>query len=228
MSQRLLQSLRVVLAAFSVAAGIGALPCIVTAQSGTLPHPGAHAGPLRLPNNLFYLPPPPVRQIQVHDIVTVVVNVSTQVLSEGEVQRRKQANVDSVLADWLGFSGLSLKPANQTDGDLRVRASLNGRFRAEGELETRDRMQFTIAATVTDVRPNGKLVIEAQQIVTNNREVWKQSLRGIARAEDVLQNNRLLSENIANLHIVKEEMGMVPSSYQRGWLFRAWDYVRPF
>lgn len=206
-----------------------ALFAVVRAQSGRMSYEAMEGKPLRLSQASFYYHELPIsRTISKYDIITVIVNIRTQVLSEGEVNRRKRASFDFTLSDWFRLAGLNLKPAPQLDGDPKAKGSLNEQYRVQGELETRDRMQFTIAATVVDVRPNGNLVIEARQTVTNNSEVWKQSLRGIVRPEDILPNNRVLSENIADLKILKEEKGLVPSTYQRGWLMRMYDHVKPF
>ena len=199
------------------------------AQSGTLPHPTEGDVPFHLPQqSWWYQQLPPARKLKKHDIVTVVVNVRTQVLSDGSLQRRRRANLDAVLSNWIHFSGFDVKPATMTDGTPRVTGALNSQHRADGELETKDRMQFTIAAKVADVLPNGQLLIEAQQTVTNNEEVWKQTLRGYVRPEDVMPNNKVLSENIAELSICKEEQGSVPDSYRRGWLGRIYDTFAPF
>jgi flagellar L-ring protein FlgH len=201
----------------------------IRAQSGTLPHPAEGEVPFRLPQeSWWYQQLPPARKLKKHDIITVVVNWKAQVLSDGSLQRRKRANLDAVLSNWVLFNGLSVKPAPQTSGDQRITGSLNSQYRADGELETKDRMQFTIAARVAEVLPNGQLLIEAQQTVTNNEEVWKQTLRGYVRPEDVLPTNKVLSENVAELSICKEELGSVPDSYRRGWLGRIYDYIAPF
>jgi len=122
------------------------------------------------------------------------VNWKAQVLSDGSLQRRKRANLDAVLSNWIHFKGLDVKPATMTDGAPRVNGALNSQYRADGELETKDRMQFTIAARVADVLPN----------------------------------NKVLSENIAELSICKQEEGSIPDSYQRGWLGRLYDHFAPF
>jgi flagellar L-ring protein precursor FlgH len=213
------------LAAAICAAGSSA----ARAQSGGLPYPGEGEMPFHLPQrSWWYQQLPPVRKLKKHDIVTVVVNVKAQVLSDGSLERRKRANLDAVLSNWVRLDGLALKPAPQRDGDPRVTGALNSQYRADGQLETKDRMQFTIAAKVADVLPNGQLIIEAQQMITNNEEVWKQTLRGCVRPEDVQPNNKVLSENIADLTICKEEAGSVPDSYRRGWLGRFYDYIAPF
>jgi flagellar L-ring protein precursor FlgH len=176
----------------------------------------------------FYYEPEPPRRLQKNDIITVVVKFDTRYLSEGDVQRRKQSNVDAVLADWLQLEGTSLKPAPQDDGDPRIKAQLNAQFRAENSIEARDSMQFTIAAKVADIRPNGNLVIEAHRIIRSNEEVWEQSLTGLVSPEHILPGNRVLSDSIAELTIHKREQGHVRDAVNRGWLLRFYDRVKPF
>ncbi len=189
--------------------------------------PGAR-GELTLANSSFFFQEPPApRAIRLHDIITVIVDQRSQVVSEGEIQRRQQSNINAVLTDWIRLRGFDLKPAPQVDGDPGIRAQFNGQLRAQNELETRDAMKFVIAAEVVDIKPNGNLVLQAQRTVQNNNEIWEQFLVGIVRQEDVLPNNKVLSENIAQLSIYKREKGQVRDAYKRGWMLRLFDRFKP-
>ena len=53
-------------------------------------------------------------------------------------------------------------------------------------------------------------------------------MSGIVRREDVLPNNTILSEDVAELNIEKVETGHVRDGYKRGWLLRWLDNVGPF
>lgn len=175
---------------------------------------------------MFQQPQPP-KTLRLNDIVTIVVNVNSRVLSEGEMDARKRAQLDAVLSDWIKFSGGDLIPDAQRRGDPRVSGQYNSRFRAEGDLESRDSMTFTIAAKVVDIRPNGNLVIEARRTIENNSEMWQQSLTGTIRREDVSPDNKVLSEDVAELRIRKRETGQVRDAYRRGWLTRFFDMFQP-
>ena len=213
--------------------GSGALWCALSgsaeAQSASLYGAPGVRPPLVMSDSSWYfrqLDPP--KQIQVEDIVTVLVDVKSQLISEGEVQRRKRALVDARLQDWLRLDGLAIKPAPQADGDPRIRGSINSELRSEMELETRDSLRFSISARVADIRPNGNLVLEARRYIRNNNEEWEQQLSGIVRREDVLPNNTVLSERIYDLKIEKCEHGHVRDAYKRGWLLRLVDHFKPF
>lgn len=185
------------------------------------------AGPVA--TSWYEVPLPPAKEVKVHDIVTIRVDLGAQVISESEMQRRKNATYDALLNNWVILNGLkSVKPAPQTEGDQRVQGNLNQLYRATGELETVESLKFEIAAKVAAVLPNGNLVLEAHRQVINNDEVWMHSLSGVCRREDIGPGNVILSEDIADLEISKREHGHVRDSYKRGW-FTLWlDRLNPF
>lgn len=168
------------------------------------------------------------REIRVHDILTVIVNERSQVVSDAEMDRRKQSNINAQLLEWVELNGLSLQPAPMNKGPLAVQGQLNNQYRAQGNLEYRDAMKFYIAAEVVDIRPNGNLVLEAHRQVKFNNEVWDSSLTGIVRPQDVKPDNTVMSEDIAELLVNMRETGQVRDSYRRGWFAKFMDQVRPF
>ena len=202
------------------------------AQTSSLYHrnlPSQHRRPLTLATHSFlYQPPPMPKELRRHDIVTVVVNEKSQVISEDEFERKKNASIKAVLTDWVSLSKFFLKPAAQSDGDPTVGGTVDSRLKTQGDLERRDGMKFFIAAKIVDIRPNGNLVLEAHRQIRNNDEVWEFSLTGIIRKEDVLPNNTVLSQNIVELHIYKRERGHVRDSTKRNWGTKLLDMLKPF
>ncbi len=170
----------------------------------------------------------PGEEIQLHDVVTVIVKEATEYVSEGQINRRTQSNIDARLRDWLKLDGLSLTPAPLDNGEPRARGTLDSQLRTQMQLDNRDALQFRIAAEVVDIRPNGLLVIEAHKRVKNNDEEMEQSLSGLVRREDVLPNNTVLSEDVAELDIYKREAGHVRDASRRGWFLKALDTMKPF
>ncbi|MCS7237764.1 MAG: flagellar basal body L-ring protein FlgH [Thermoguttaceae bacterium] len=191
--------------------------------------PSAGARPLFLSEvSWTYRPPSPPRVLRLHDIVVVLVDEKTQVISEGELDRRKTANAAWTLKDWILLKGLSLIPDPQSRGDPKISGEVEQRFRAEGDFQSRGAMKFRIACEIVDIRPNGTLVIEGRRWLRNNDEVWEIFLLGTIRPEDVLPNNTVLSENVANLRVYKREIGQVRDGYRRGWFTRLLDDYQPF
>jgi len=227
MDRQFARKLRQVLLAAVVLAGLPAAESL--GQSSSL-----FGNPQRRPvltlseASWSYRAPVEPKEINLHDIVTVVVSEQSVVISEGEIDRKKKAHAELTLKDWIMLKGLSLVPDPQSAGDPKVSGKLDNKMRSEAGLETRDSMKFTIACTVEDIRPNGNLVIEAHRTIKNNSETWEYSLSGEVRPEDVLPNNTVQSENIAGMRLHKRETGHVRDAYKRGWLMEILDKYQLF
>jgi flagellar L-ring protein precursor FlgH len=177
----------------------------------------------------YYQEPIVPRKLKLHDIVTVVVKENSAYLSEGSVDRRKNGLYDAVLKDWVKLaSGLTLKPAEQANGDPRANGTIQQTYRSDSELELRSRIEFRVAATVVDIQPNGNLVLEAHGTFQQDNEIFDTSLTGIIRPDDVLPDNTVLSEDIAEPKIYRKSRGHVRDGYRRGWMTKVIDTINPF
>jgi flagellar L-ring protein precursor FlgH len=104
-----------------------------------------------------------------------------------------------------------------------VAAESNNNYRAESTIESRESMTFNIAATIVDIRPNGMLVLEARKAIRVNDNLWETSLSGVCRAQDIGPDNVVLSKDVIDLEIRKEDRGHLRDGYSRGWLQRFLD-----
>lgn len=210
-------------------AALGARASSVRAQSSSMLGDPQQRGALKLADVSFtYVAPEPAKELKIHDLVTVMVDETAQVISEGEMDRRKKAEGKFALNDWIVFDGWAVRPDPQSGGSPKIDGRMENKYRAEGELETRESMRFRIACEIVDVRPNGTLVLEGRRSIQANKEQWEMSLTGIVRAEDVLPNNTVLSEDVASLRIYKREAGHVRDGYRRGWFLQLLDRYQPF
>jgi flagellar L-ring protein precursor FlgH len=176
-----------------------------------------------------YVPVPPPREVQRHDIVSVRVDVLSRASADGELRRRKDARYDARLKDWIVLDGLrAVRPDPQTEGEPRMRGELRSDYRAIGELATSESLAFNIACEVVDIRPNGNLVLEGHSKVVLNEETWSCVLTGICRPESIGPDNVILSRDMIHLDIRKIETGSVASGYQRGWFQKLFDLIQPF
>jgi flagellar L-ring protein precursor FlgH len=199
------------------------------AVSNGLASSAAPPPPAPTPTTWYQVPLVPPKEVRVNDIITIRVDMGARFSSDAQLQRRRTAQYDARLNDWIVLEGLrAMKPAPQTEGDQRVQGNLNQLNRVTGQLDTTESLKFDISATVAAVLPNGNIVLEAHQNVENNNERWLHSLSGVCRREDIGPGNIVLSKHIANLSVKKQEMGHIRDSYKRGWLSRWWDQFGPF
>jgi len=174
-----------------------------------------------------WIRPEKPNSLKLNDLLVVLVDEKAQVLSEGEMDRRKKADGTFVLKDWIGIHGLTVEPDPQTDGDPAISGEMQSKYRAESGMETRESMKFRISCRVVDIRPNGNLLLEGRRSIQSNEDVWEMWLMGVIRAQDVLPNNTVLSENVAELRIIKREAGHVRDGYRRGFFMRFLDRFSP-
>jgi flagellar L-ring protein precursor FlgH len=190
--------------------------------------PGAHRPMTLAEADWAYQPPEEKPQLKLNDLLFVQVDEKTEVISEGEMDRRKKADNSLVLKDWISLAGFNLKPDAQSEGDPAVTNQMQSKFRSEAELETRDSMKFQIACRVVDQRPNGNLVIEGRKSIRNNNDSWDLWLFGVIQSKDVLPDRTVLSKCVGDLRIIKRESGHVRDGYRRGWFMRLLDRLQPF
>lgn len=175
-----------------------------------------------------YQPPLPTRSFRKNDIVTIRVDEITRMMAEGGAENRKQTLYEALLTDWIALDRFRLRPAPQIDGDPAVSGESNSRFRSESSVESRESLSFNIAATIVDIRPNGNLVLEARKTIRVNDNLWETTLSGICRTQDIAPDNVVLSRDLQDMEIRKEDRGHLRDGYKRGWFSRWFDRVQPF
>lgn len=204
--------------------GVGGQPVAPAAAN-----PAAMAANPLAAASWIYTPQPPPRVLQIHDLVHVRVDETAQTSASGSAQSRKNSALDLDLTDWVRFEGLdTLKPATQSDGDLSVAGQNAEIYRADSTLRTRESITFNITAEIADIRPNGLLVLSATKEIRDNDNVWELSFSGICRPEDIGPDNVVLSRDIFDPRIVKNEDGHVREGYARGWFTRLYGKFKPF
>jgi flagellar L-ring protein precursor FlgH len=175
-----------------------------------------------------YMPPPPRRTFRLQEIVTIRVDELARVRAQGRAESRRNMFYDALLNDWVSLSEGKLRPAQQAEGAPRANGLSNQQFRAEASIDSRESLAFSIAARVVDIQPNGNLVLEANKTVWINDNQFETSLTGICRAQDIAPDNVVLSRDLLDLHIRKNEKGQLRDSYKRGWVTRWLGELNPF
>jgi flagellar L-ring protein precursor FlgH len=196
------------------------------AQSASLYGMADSRRPLTLADSSWmYIKVDPPREIQLNDLVTIIVDEKSQLISQAMLMRRQRANVDADLQKWIQFNGFGGSAAPMTNGDPRIEALYNLQNQVQANLRASNGLQFRVAATVVDIRPNGNLVLEAHSHVRENSEIWDSSISGIVRREDVLPNNTVLAPRLA-LENARSHQGVLMDSHDVSNLERTKDGLK--
>ena len=98
----------------------------------------------------------------------------------------------------------------------------------EAETTRSDDVRFTIAATVTRVLSNGNLYLEGHRVVLVNEEEHHFHISGVARPEDIEQDNKIPSYKLAEAHVEFTGRGNITNEEQAGWFGRFLHHIWPF
>lgn len=164
-----------------------------------------------------------VRAAQVDDVVTVLVSESASAVSTGATKTARTSSAQSSIAKLAGVTRAAGPWANL--------ASLNGAQSLDGEGTTSRTTTLTTALTarVTDVLPNGYLVIEGTRVLNINAEHQVITVRGVVRPEDLSAANSVPSVSVADLEIQVNGRGVVADAVRRpNILYRLLLGILPF
>ena len=94
-------------------------------------------------------------------------------------------------------------------------ADANSVSNANGTINRQDQLATNVAAVVTQVLPNGNLVIEGKQEIRLNSEMRELLVAGIARPEDIDSDNTIELPKIAEARVAYGGKGTLPPTIQQ-------------
>lgn len=168
------------------------------------------------------------RANQVGDILTVMVTIADKAEIDNKTERSRSDTSAAGAGGALGsqIEKWVLPDAASASALASIDSSTN--FSGEGSVDREEKLRTTIAAVVTQVLPNGNLVIEGRQEVRVNFEVRELIVAGIVRPEDIASNNTIASEKIAEARIGYGGRGHITDAQQPRYGSQVMDIILPF
>jgi flagellar L-ring protein precursor FlgH len=167
------------------------------------------------------------RAMQVGDIMTVTVKIADNATIANETQRSRASKEDSGITDFAGSKLLSGTAAQVLPGRL-LTADGTSSTDNKGSVNRQEALTTNIAAVVTQVLPNGNLVVEGKQEVRVNFEVRELIVAGIVRPEDIQSDNTIDSSKIAQARIAYGGRGQITDVQQPRYGQQVMDVLLPF
>jgi flagellar L-ring protein precursor FlgH len=166
------------------------------------------------------------RAHQVGDILTVMVNITDKANIANETQRSRQDTEDSGITNFFGKTKVPIMNAAVPTRILTAdsTASSDGK----GSVNRQEALQTNVAAVVTQVLPNGNLVVEGKQEIRVNFEIRELIVAGIVRPEDIQSDNTIDSSKIAQARIAYGGRGQITDVQQPRYGQQVLDVVLPF
>src|ERR1700716_1300146 len=167
------------------------------------------------------------RAARVGDILTVTVNITDKANFANETQRSRSSKEDSGITDFAGSKLLTGSAAQVLPGRLLTTdstASTDGK----GSVNRQEALQTNVAAVVTQLLPNGNLVVEGKQEIRVNFEIRELIVAGIVRPEDIQSDNTIDSSKIAQARIAYGGRGQITDIQQPRYGQQVMDVLLPF
>jgi flagellar L-ring protein FlgH len=167
------------------------------------------------------------RAHQVGDILTVTVNITDQADFANETQRDRTSKEDSGITDFIGAKTLGTQAQKVLPGRILTTDSTS-QYDGKGSVQRKETLQTNVAAVVTQVLPNGNLVVEGKQEIRVNFEMRELIVAGIVRPEDIQSDNTIDSSKIAQARISYGGRGQISDFQQPRYGQQVMDVLLPF
>lgn len=169
------------------------------------------------------------RAAQVGDILTVRVRVTDKANMDNATKRSRANEEDLGAANMFGLEtklGKILPEGTKADALLKLNSDTKNE--GQGSIRRSETLATDVAAVVTQVLPNGNLVVEGKQEIRVNFEVREMIVAGIVRPEDIEAGNTIESTKIAQARIAYGGRGQITDVQQPRYGQQVMDVLLPF
>jgi flagellar L-ring protein FlgH len=169
------------------------------------------------------------RAVQRGDILTVVIEIDESAEISNSTNRSRSGSEQMGVPNFFGI-------AQRIDRDLPDGASMgnavdlssSGQSAGQGSVRRNEQLTLRIAATVTDVLPNGVMRIEGSQEVRVNFELRELLVSGYVRPADISRQNEITYDKIASARISYGGRGQINDVQQPRYGQQVADILLPF
>ena len=169
------------------------------------------------------------RAASVGDLVTVLVSIQDEADMANSTNRNRENKESMGIPNLLGLESSfgRLFPAG-FDPSKAVSASSSSDMNGEGTLKRSEQINLRVAATVSQVLPNGNLVVVGRQQVRVNQELRDLQVGGIIRPQDIGSDNTVKHDRLAEARIAYGGRGTISDVQRPRYGQELLDIILPF
>jgi flagellar L-ring protein precursor FlgH len=161
------------------------------------------------------------------DILTIIIAESAVAQTTQSKKAERQSSLNDAVERFIfsaATSGLGTHKGELPSTSIAGRSNYSG----GGAVNNSQSVSSRAAVLVSDVLPNGNLVIEGVRVVTFSGETQYVVLHGLVRPDDIARDNTVRSTNIADARVEFHSEGTLTEAQKRGWLSKLYERLRPF
>src|SRR5271170_4840384 len=163
----------------------------------------------------------------VGDILTVKVNINDTAQFQDQTQLSRTSTEDTEITNFIGANTIGNAAKAVLPGSI-LTASGNSQMNGQGNINRNDQLLTNVAAVVTQLLPNGNMVIEGKQEVRLNTEVRELIVAGVVRPEDIQSDNTIELPKIAEARLAYGGRGTLTNIQTERWGQQVVDIILPF
>jgi flagellar L-ring protein FlgH len=168
------------------------------------------------------------RAHKIGDILTVLVTIDDSAQISNTTDRKRTSSSESSVGGVLGSVFGGNVPLVDVDAKGGINTAGTMADNGSGSVNRKESLETQVAVVVTQVLPNGNLVIEGRQEVRVNYEVRDMLVAGVVRPEDVRSDNTVPSTKIAEARISYGGRGQITAVQQPRYGQQIADAIMPF
>ncbi|RAI56172.1 flagellar basal body L-ring protein FlgH [Roseicella frigidaeris] len=166
------------------------------------------------------------RAAQVGDLITILVSIDDQAQLQNRTQRARTGNDAMGMPQLFGMQTRWLPKA--ASPDTLISASGSQTTDGNGTVKRTETVTLRLAATVTQVLPNGNLVVGGRQEVRVSSELRELSVQGVIRPQDIASDNTIRHDRLAEARIAYGGRGTLSDLQQPRLGSQLLDILLPF
>jgi flagellar L-ring protein FlgH len=166
------------------------------------------------------------RAAQVGDLITVLVSIQDTAEMDNRTQRTRNGNDQFGIPQIFGMQTRWFPP--RADPSNLFQASGNQTSDGNGIMKRTDTITLRVAATVTQVLPNGNLAVAGRQEVRVNAELRELAVAGVIRPQDIASDNTVQHDRLAEARIAYGGRGTLSDLQQPRYGQQLMDIILPF
>lgn len=165
------------------------------------------------------------RAAQVGDIITVVVNINDAANLKNVTTATRASTESAGLPNFFGLE--TMLPKAVTASALLAASSGNSNT-GTGQIQRNEAVTLRLAGIVTQVLPNGNLVVAARQEFMVNSELRDLQITGVIRPQDIASDNTVQHDRMAEARIAYGGRGQLTDVQRARWGQQMMDILLPF
>lgn len=169
------------------------------------------------------------RAARVGDVLRVNIKFEDKAELDNATDRTRTSEEALGVPSVFGLQSKLFKriPGKQDPSNL-VELNGNAKTNGAGSIKRKEKLETQVAALITQLLPNGNMVIEGDQEIRVNYDLRRVSVKGVVRPQDIKADNTVDYSQIAQARIEYGGRGTIADIQQPRWGSQVIEALSPF